>query len=148
MSDDPNKILAQLRTASEIGCTVTLGDYEAAWLIAQLKHKDDRIEALTKLVKPTPAPAAFVPTESICAEADRITSLDRQSTYGHPADDMSRTAAMWEAMLGLPPGAISPEKVAMCMIAVKLSRLCHAYKRDSVVDLAGYAKTISMICEG
>jgi hypothetical protein len=32
----------------------------------------------------------------------------------------------------------------MAMICVKLSRLCNAYKRDTIVDIAGYAKTIDL----
>lgn len=85
--------------------------------------------------------------ETICQEADRLVSTDRQEQYGHPGEDFSRTAAMWEPILGLLPGSISPEKVAMCMIAVKLSRLCNSIKRDTIVDIAGYAKTIDMVRE-
>lgn len=83
--------------------------------------------------------------ESICLEADRIVSNDRNQDYGHPLEDMTRTGAMWEVILGAPAGTITAEKVAMCMIALKLSRLCHAWKRDTVVDIAGYAKTLDMI---
>lgn len=85
--------------------------------------------------------------ETVCQEADRIVSFDRQATYGHPAEDMMRTGAMWEAILGVEPGKIGPEQVAMCMIAVKLSRLCHGMKRDSVVDICGYAKCLDIISE-
>jgi len=82
--------------------------------------------------------------ESVCEEADRIVSADRQNSYGHPHRDFSRTAKIWSAMLDI---EVTPEKVGLCMIAVKMSRLCNAYKRDSVVDIAGYAKTVSMVHE-
>jgi len=142
MSLDPHTLLEKLEASAKNDPTVyrVLFPGEADWILHQLKHKDDQIAALTKLVKPA---RAF---ETICQEADRITSGDRQAAYGSPSDDFSRTAAMWEPILGLPPGAISPETVAYCMIAVKLSRLCHGYKRDSVVDIAGYAKCASEIC--
>ena len=141
MTTHPADLLHALHTATP-DQLVEVSHHEAAWILAQFDHKDAQIAALRLLAKPSPAVAAT--TESVCQEADRIVSLDRQETYGHPRDDFDRTATMWEALLGLPPGAIDPEKVAMCMIAVKLSRLCHGYKRDTIVDIAGYAKTIDL----
>lgn len=137
-------LLERLAAASRDAASLWLEAHEIAWILAQLKHKDDQIAALAKLARPSPAAVAAEPTETICQEADRIVSLDRQHSYGNPRDDFTRTAAMWEPLLGLPPGAISPEKVGMCMIALKLSRLCHGYKRDTLVDIAGYAKTIDL----
>ena len=81
--------------------------------------------------------------ESILSEASRLVGGDRQEDYGHPAEDFGRTAKMWEAMLqpSVKDGVLSiePKLVAMCMIAVKLSREAHKTKRDSFVDIAGYA---------
>lgn len=82
--------------------------------------------------------------ETILEEAQRLTHGERQASYGHPIDDFSRTAAMWQAILGCP---VTAEQVAMCMIAIKLSRLCHTMRRDSVVDVAGYANTMQMIAD-
>jgi hypothetical protein len=140
MSRDPNQLLTKLQGSFHTQTTTSLDGDECEWLLAQLKHKDDQIAALHKL---TVKPAA--PKETLLQEADRITA-DRMEEYGHPRDDMSRSAAMWEPILGMPPGSISPEKVPMCMIAVKLSRLCNGYHRDSAVDIAGYAKAINTIC--
>ena len=138
---DPSKMIARLR-ANPCSCSPD----DVAHLLALLDHQDAQLIALRARVSAgpaTPRPGA-APVESICQEADRIVSNDRQSTYGHPRDDFSRTASMWEAILGLPPGAIDPEQVAMCMIAVKLSRLCNKYSRDTMVDIAGYAKCIDL----
>ena len=86
-----------------------------------------------------------IPTETILQEADRLVSSDRQNDYGHPIDDFTRTGKLWAAILGM--DKVEPEQVGMCMVALKLSRLCNAYKRDSAVDIAGYAKTIDMVMD-
>lgn len=85
------------------------------------------------------------PTESICQEADRLVSFDRQDDYGHPLDDFTRTGRMWAAILGLP--TVTPQQVALCMVAVKISRECHRPKRDNRTDGAGYLKCLDLICE-
>lgn len=82
--------------------------------------------------------------ESVLEEAARLTSRDRQSTYGHPADDFAKTALMWTAILGI---EITAAQIPLCMIAVKLSRECHVHKRDNIVDIAGYANTLMMVHE-
>ncbi len=153
MSLDPTTLLARLRNADAMfGINLRLA--EAVWLLNALAHRDAQIKALQELVaKPAaehgapiaPVPATGTPTETFGQEVDRITSVDRQATYGRPADDFARTSAMWEPIFGLPPGAISPDKVALAMICVKVSRLCHGFKRDSALDIAGYARTIDMI---
>lgn len=83
-------------------------------------------------------------TESILQEAARLTNGARQATYGHPLDDLGRTATMWGAILGVP---VSAEQVALCMVAVKISREVHAHRRDNVVDGAGYWNLVDMIHE-
>lgn len=82
--------------------------------------------------------------KSILPEAEGLVHGDRNVAYGAPVEDFTRTAAMWTALFGayLKPGeAFKPEDVAKAMICVKLSRLMNANKRDSWVDIAGYAET-------
>ena len=68
---------------------------------------------------------------------------DRNADYGHPLDDFTRTAAMWTAIIGV---EIKPEQVPLMMICVKLSRLTNDInKRDSIIDVAGYAETLDMV---
>lgn len=86
--------------------------------------------------------------ETICEEANRLTHGDRQSQYGHPLDDFSRTAELWTTLLKdrlLPGTAILSDDVARLMIALKLSRDVNKAKRDTVVDIAGYAQTLQMV---
>lgn len=70
-------------------------------------------------------------------EAADLVDGDRNNQYGDPRQDFQRTAAMWAAYLGVP---IEPHDVAAMMSLLKLSRIHWSPgKRDSWVDLAGYA---------
>lgn len=82
--------------------------------------------------------------ETICQEADRLVSTDRQADYGHPLDNFTQTAALWSAIIG---HEVTAEQVGLCMIAVKISRATNAIKRDTLVDIAGYAKTIDLVVQ-
>lgn len=85
-------------------------------------------------------------TETAVAEAGRLVHGDRGGVYGHPIDDFTRTGRIWASVLSLDD--VSAEQVALCMMAVKISRLCASPDhRDSVVDIAGYAETLSMVQE-
>jgi len=86
---------------------------------------------------------AFEENEDILSEAMRLTSGDRQATYGPPDQDFRRTATMWTALFGR---EFEPKDVALAMICLKLSRQIHQKKRDNWVDIAGYARCGS-ICD-
>lgn len=97
-----------------------------------------------------PLPVNKYEPETILEEAQRLVHGNRGADYGHPAIDFGRTAGMATAMLSekLRDGAaITRRDVGMFMILVKLSRLGHRFKRDSVVDIAGYAETIAMVAD-
>lgn len=79
---------------------------------------------------------------NILEEAAQITSVDRHQDYGHPFEDFTRTAQLWSALLGT---TVTARQVGLCMIAVKLSRQVNKGKRDNLVDIAGYARTIEMV---
>ena len=88
------------------------------------------------------------PSESVLDEAKRITGGVRHDDYGHPCDDFDRTARMWTGILAdkLRDGAeVAAMDVPLCMIAVKLARQAHRHKRDNLVDIAGYARTVAMV---
>ncbi len=81
--------------------------------------------------------------ETMLEKAHRLTTTDRRDEYGHPSEDFARIARLWEVILGC---TVTPEQVALCMIAVKIARLCHSPEHeDSVLDIAGYANCIDMI---
>lgn len=86
--------------------------------------------------------------ESILQEAHRLTHGDRNSTYGHPYDDYTCTAALATAILGDTLNRpITAHQMALIMCAVKLSRESRVPKRDNLVDLAGYAWVARMCHE-
>jgi hypothetical protein len=70
-----------------------------------------------------------------CTEAKAIIQ-DRGMQYGHPTDNMQRTARLWSAYLELP---ITDYQVASCLALVKLARSMEGGKVDTYVDFAAYA---------
>jgi hypothetical protein len=81
--------------------------------------------------------------QSIYEIADSLVSSDRQEDYGHPFDNFSDIGRVWGMQLGLPD--IPPETVGLMMVGVKLSREKFHPKRDNLIDICGYAKTIDMV---
>ena len=73
------------------------------------------------------------------------TVAERGKTYGSPAKDFERVAALWSAYLGVP---ITAEQVPGCMILLKLSRLAQTPNHyDSILDVAGYAWCYKKVIE-
>ena len=66
----------------------------------------------------------------------RATIQDRGLDYGHPTDNMARTAALWSSYLEMP---VTDYQVAMCMALVKVARSMETAKTDTYVDLVAYA---------
>jgi hypothetical protein len=62
---------------------------------------------------------------------------DRLRDYGSARDNFTRTAKLWEQVLGT---TVTPEQFALCMILVKVDRLTQSPgHEDSWVDICGYA---------
>lgn len=97
---------------------------------------------------------------TILDEAALVTSEARQWSYGTPADNHGRTAALWSAYLGIP---ISTRQVCMLNILQKISRDANKLPpdaseaavresnrslRDNLVDIAGYARNAEILGDG
>jgi len=65
----------------------------------------------------------------------RATIEDRGQFYGHPSDNMQRTAALWSAYLEMP---VTDYQVAMCMALVKIARSMETAKVDTYIDATAY----------
>jgi len=86
-----------------------------------------------------------MPDDTILDEAKAHVYGDRQAEYGHPADDHGRVTGAVSALLGeklrVP---LTAHDIELVLIVVKLSRFVNGYKRDTVVDIAGYAATMEL----
>jgi hypothetical protein len=83
--------------------------------------------------------------EDPLAVAQRLVDGERQSDYGHPAEDFAKTGLMWGALLWhwrhSEEAAVPAWLVSLMMVGVKLSREVHLHKEDNIVDAAGYLRT-------
>lgn len=82
-------------------------------------------------------PEGAADDEDILHEAYRLTTGERNNSYGPPTQDFERTAKIWSAVLGK---EVTAAEVALCMIGLKISRATWSDKRDNYVDIAGYAR--------
>lgn len=76
---------------------------------------------------------------NIASEAQSLVLGDRNNSYGTPAEDYARTAAVWSGLLieklKVP---ITAKEAILMMAAMKLCREVHKPKRDNRVDAIGY----------
>ena len=78
-------------------------------------------------------------------DAIRTVTQDRGIEYGHPRSDFLRAQLIKQAVRDCPNPAV---RHALEMIGVKMARLVfNPNHLDSVIDIAGYARTIAMILD-
>lgn len=73
----------------------------------------------------------------ILKTALKLTTGDRHNEYGDCTVELNRVAAMWSVIFET---KITPNQVALAMIALKITRQMHSNKKDNWVDIAGYAR--------
>jgi hypothetical protein len=83
-------------------------------------------------------------SNSILAEAEHLTTRDRNESYGHPAHDYGRVSAAFNALTG---HDISTEEAILFMVCVKMAREAFKPKRDNRVDAAGYLNCLDMVIQ-
>lgn len=89
---------------------------------------------------------------TILDEATKLTSVERQKTYGHPRENFSNIAEAWSAYLharGLLARDVwlAPRDVSQFNVLQKSMRQGFLPKRDNLLDQAGYARTEEMLSE-
>ena len=83
--------------------------------------------------------------ETVLDEAARITSTDRNQTYGPPRDNHSRTAALWQAYLsGLNGRELDYRDVCWLNVLQKASRDVFHRQRDNLADGCGFLRNVEM----
>lgn len=88
--------------------------------------------------------ALTVGRRSVLDEAAAIVEGARRDSYGTPAENHGRTAALWSAYLGV---EITARQVCLMNILQKISRDAHRPHRDGLVDIAGYALNAELVEE-
>ena len=83
--------------------------------------------------------------KSILTEAESIVNGDRNVQYGNPKEAFKEYSNILEATFGI---KLTPAEICKVQIAIKLGRLKYKYKRDSVVDLCGYAEILNRLENG
>jgi hypothetical protein len=87
--------------------------------------------------------------EPLLLRAQATITGDRQKDYGDKLQNFSQIAMLWQGILApqlAPTARITPELVALCMIAVKMARLSKSPDhKDSILDVAGYAGCYSIL---
>lgn len=79
---------------------------------------------------------AEIETTNVAEDAIEVKTGDRQAAYGDATANHKRIARMWGEIIGAP---ITAKQVALCMIAVKISREINKPSRDNLVDIVGYS---------
>lgn len=77
--------------------------------------------------------------------AESLINGDRREAYGEVKESFARVAGIWSAILNQP---VTPQQVALCMVALKLCREAHAHSFDNLVDICGYAGLLEKLTEG
>jgi hypothetical protein len=77
---------------------------------------------------------------SVAYEAQSIVLGARRYDYGHPIDNFTLIANLWNATMGHKMNEpLDIRDVAMMMIQIKVAREYNAPKQDNRIDIAGYA---------
>jgi len=136
----------------DVGSSVAAADPDWNYYTPEredLNKRREILDSVTDRVIGLPmvdTPQTYTPSkESVCEEADRLVDGDRNDAYGHPKEDFKCVGEMWGLILKRPP--ISPAIVGLMMLTMKVSREVHKPKRDTLVDICGYAKCLDMISE-
>jgi hypothetical protein len=90
----------------------------------------------------SPTLGADKPRVAVLKEAASLITGDREAEYGTPQVNFQRIADLWNVQLAhllKDDVKIQPTDVALAMLQVKLGRAVQSPKRDTFVDIAGYA---------
>ena len=92
------------------------------------------------------------PREEILTEAIDLVTGGRNQDYGPPSVNLQRICNYWNEYLDQNSNVtgdyrITPKIVCDLMILLKMARSVEGYKRDTYVDVAGYASLVSEVSD-
>lgn len=85
---------------------------------------------------------ASIKPQTIAEEAYEIIGGDRLDEYGDMRKSFENIGKVWSVLVGV---EISPEKVALMMVGLKMVRQNNKHKRDNLVDLIGYTALLGKL---
>lgn len=141
---------ARLEVAVAIAIGIVVYEYIDEWGYVEVTMPDRRLEVAALLgmkhvlydIDDESENPDMLPHE----EAATLVHGARQANYGHPLDNFTGTAGIWNGIVHKKLNApLTAEDVALCMVGVKLSRETHVSKRDNLVDAHGYLMTYQMV---
>tara|TARA_Y100000385_G_C12807039_1_gene514415 strand:- start:197 stop:670 length:474 start_codon:yes stop_codon:yes gene_type:complete len=83
-----------------------------------------------------------VENKSILLEAENIVNGDRDEQYSDPNIAFTEYSEILKATFGID---LTPSEICKVQMAIKLGRIKYKYKRDSIVDLCGYAEILNRL---
>jgi|SRR5690606_20858019 len=93
-------------------------------------------------IRITGGPFASTPTPERTKALDEAKTLingDRQEEYGTPQVNFQRIVDLWNVLIPRPDRSWSRGDVALALLGLKMARAAQGYKRDTYIDIAGYA---------
>lgn len=124
---------APCHKCSKCGCCISesLSDETGDLCLRCYKSVSQSIEASRDVLRATVHP----PAESLLSRADKIIHGEKREDYGDAVKSFNTIAARWSILFGIP---IRPIQVCQAMIDLKMVRLSHQQKDDTILDIAGY----------
>jgi hypothetical protein len=111
----------------------------------EVKKEEEKIIEMTQKIESFKMKGSDCSPKSILLEANGIVNGDRNEQYGDPLQAFKEYSNILEANFGI---KLTPAEICKVQIAIKLGRLKYKHKRDSVVDLCGYAEILNRLEDG
>lgn len=119
---------------------VKVGEHSNRWLLKLFDIFDEeKVKEMDAIQNPKPE------IKSILKEADLIVNGDRDVQYGNHLQAFEEYSNILESNFGI---KLTPAEICKVQMAIKLGRLKYKYKRDSIVDLCGYAEILNRLENG
>ena len=80
--------------------------------------------------------------ESLLLQAEKIVNGDRNDQYGDAKQAFKEYSGILKTTFNI---ELTPEEICKVMMSIKLGRLKHKFKEDSLLDLIGYSEILNRL---